>query len=74
MTMKRLAAIGDRLLNRLVPQDTAKADTCTTETKCVWDGGNCNFIGYRTKRKRTVCAESTGGPSYGPWRNDGCCG
>ncbi|QTE01319.1 hypothetical protein [Streptomyces cyanogenus] len=65
--------LGDRLLGRLVPSTTADADQfeCTWEYKCTFP--YCGGASRLTRFRRQVCAESTGGPSKGPWERLGCC-
>lgn len=69
---KMVGSLGDRLLGRLVPSTTADADQfeCTYEYRCTFP--YCGSVRLRRQR-RQVCAESTGGPSKGPWEYVGCC-
>ncbi|MFD0557144.1 hypothetical protein FB566_2399 [Stackebrandtia endophytica] len=53
--IRRLNRLGDRMLNRLVPQNTARAQNCRTETSfCYCSGG----LAYR--RVCTVCPGGVG--------------
>lgn len=72
--MKRFNALGDGILKRLLPHDTAAADDCTYERKCrLTSAWQCLTTGtpYGYYR-RLVCAGHSG-PSYGPWERTGCC-
>ncbi|WP_433257222.1 hypothetical protein ACQPYK_19815 [Streptosporangium sp. CA-135522] len=69
---KILDSVGDRMLSRLVPQDTAAADDCTYEYKCDFSLLGCFRSAYRNKYTRLVCAGNSG-PSYGDWERVGCC-
>jgi hypothetical protein len=69
-----MGSVGNRMLSRLVPQDTADADQyeCTYETKCSYRYPTCIAQAFRGKMRRQVCA-GTNGPSYSSWQQVGCC-
>jgi hypothetical protein len=75
MLLKRMTnTLADRLLGKLVPSTTADADQyeCTWEYQCTLP--YCGGSSFRlTRFRRQVCAESTGGPSRGPWERVSCC-